>query len=428
MPQTPPPHRQRILIVAENASAEFGGEAILPLKYFTLLAERGREVWLITHARNRAHLEADFPGLAARITYSPDTRLHRLLWRIGRRFPGAIRDHLFGNLMGLVTGLQQRRLARRLLRAQTIDLLHQPIPVSPAAPSLLHGLGVPVVIGPMNGGMNYPPGYADFESRAARLFVRLARPMAGLANRLIPGKRRAAMLLVANRRSAEALPLRHPNVVELVENAVDFDFWPKPRKRKLNTGAFRLVFMGRLVALKGVAQTLEALAQVRATHPEREITLDILGDGEERAALEAQVARLGLAEAVRFHGFLPQRDCARHLQDADALVLAALRECGGAVVLEAMAMGLSVIASDWGGPADYLDSTSGILVSPVPRASFVPRLAKAISRLVDAPELVQDMGAAGAKRARQEFDWQRKIDRIEILYDRAMDGPPRRGR
>ena len=96
--QAAPP---RVLIVADNASARFGGEAILPLKYFTLLARRGRDVHLITHDRNRDALLADFPDLADRMAFSQDTWAHRWLWRIGARLPGAFRDHLIGNLMGL---------------------------------------------------------------------------------------------------------------------------------------------------------------------------------------------------------------------------------------------------------------------------------------------------------------------------------------
>ncbi|MCW1931874.1 glycosyltransferase family 4 protein [Pararhodobacter zhoushanensis] len=409
------PSQPRVLIVADNASARFGGEAILPLKYFTLLARRGRDVRLITHERNRAGLEELAPDLADRITYSPDTALHRWLWRIGARFPGAIRDHLFGNLMGLATGVQQRRLARGLITAGQVDLVHQPIPVSPAAPSLLHGLGVPVVIGPMNGGMSYPPGYEDFEGRASRLFVGVGRPLAGLVNRLIPGKRRAALLLVANQRTAKALPVSGPPVVELVENAVDFSLWPQPVDAPRDEGPLRLVFMGRLIRLKALDSVLTALVQTA-----RPVTLAVLGDGPERAALEAQTRALGLTGRVTFHGFLPQTACAAHLAGADALILPSLRECGGAVVLEAMAMGRAVIASDWGGPADYLDPTCGILVPPAPREGFAQRLTMAIDILAADPAQARAMGQAGAAKVRSDYDWQKKIDTIEALYTRAL--------
>jgi glycosyltransferase involved in cell wall biosynthesis len=422
MPSTPATAAPRVLIVADNASATFGGEAILPLKYFTLLARRGRDVRLITHERNRDALLASFPDLAERIVFSRDTAAHRWLWKIGARFPGAIRDHLFGNVMGFVTGWQQRELARQAIREQGADVVHQPIPVSPAAPSLLHGLGVPVVIGPMNGGMSYPPGYEEYEGRASRLFIAIGRPMAGVINRLIPGKRRAALLLVANRRTARALPLRHDRVVELTENGVDFTLWPGAGPRSLNTGPFKLVFMGRLVALKGLTQTLEALALARAALPNRDISLDILGDGPEMIGLKAQAERLGLTSVVRFLGFLPQTECAHCLAQADALILASLRECGGAVVLEAMAMGLPVIAGAWGGPADYLDDTCGILVPPCPRADFIPALSAAVVSLARNPERARALGAAGAVRARAEFDWQRKIDSMEAHYRSVAGG------
>ncbi len=412
MPETPTP---RVLIVGDNASARFGGEAILPLKYFTLLARRGRDVRLITHERNRDELQTFAPELADRITYSPDTAVHRGLWRNGARFPGAIRDHFFGNLMGLVTGWQQRRLAKAAIRAGQVDLVHQPIPVSPAAPSLLFGLGVPVVIGPMNGGMTWPPGYADFHGRAARLFYGIGRPLAGLVNRLIPGKRRAALLLVANERTRKALPVSGPPVVELVENAVDFALWPDPGPRPAPEGPLRLVFMGRLVDWKALDIALTALTLTR--HP---VTLDILGDGPQRAALESQVQASGLGARVTFHGFLPQTAGARHFARADTLILPSLRECGGAVVLEAMAMGLAVIASDWGGPAEYLDPDCGLLVAPAPRAGFAERLAAAIDTLAADPARARAMGANGAAKARRLYDWQGKIDRIETLYRRAL--------
>jgi glycosyltransferase involved in cell wall biosynthesis len=101
-----------------------------------------------------------------------------------------------------------------------------------------------------------------------------------------------------------------------------------------------------------------------------------------------------------------------------------LFECGGAVVLEAMAAGLPVIATAWGGPLDYLDDSCGVLVSPDSRAALVSGFAEAIVRLARSASLRDQMGQAGYERVRQHFDWQRKIDRMLELYSSVSQNEP----
>lgn len=404
----------KIAIAAENASARLGGEAILPLKYAQLLHARGHQVRMLTHERNRAALAADAPEIAALTGFIADTWLHRLIFRAGQRLTAILRENLFGNLLVLLTALEMRRRLRVLVAQGAVDLVHQPIPVSPTAPSLLHSLGVPVVIGPMNGGMDYPPGYRRHQSALGRALLRLGRGLARGINRAIPGKPRAAALLVANARTRAALPVAHRRIFELVENGVDFAIWQAPEAPARAQG-FRLVYIGRLVDWKAVDVTLAAIAAARTARPDLEITLDIIGDGPERARLE------GLAgDGVRFLGFLPQTACRDHLLAGHALILNSLRECGGAVVLEAMALGRPVIASDWGGPADYVTPDTGILVHPAPAESFSARLAEAIVTVAASPARAEAMGQAGFARAHAVFDWQSKIDRIEQIYAEAL--------
>jgi glycosyltransferase involved in cell wall biosynthesis len=411
----------KVLIVAQNASSRLGGEAFLPLKYFQLLKQRGYPARLIAHSRNRVNLQETLAPYLADVHFIEDSVWHRGIVKAGRVFPRAVRMAVFGTLLNTVNEIYQVRLIRQLVTQGKVDIIHQPIPVSPKQPSGLHGFGVPVVIGPMNGGMTYPPGYEDHESPIARRFVALARQAAVLANRIIPGKRRAAALIVSNDRTRKALPLRnHPNVIDLVENGVDLSVWQPPVERAVRQqdAPFRLVFMGRLVDWKAVDITLEAVHLARGQGVDA--TLDLLGDGAERPALEARAAALGLGPAVRFLGFRPQAECATILAGSDALILNSLYECGGAVVLEAMGLGLPVIASDWGGPADYIDPGCGALVSPVPRADFAARLAAEIVRLAQDPELCQAMGQAGIAKIRDQFDWEKKMDRMLEIYREAV--------
>ena len=125
---------------------------------------------------------------------------------------------------------------------------------------------------------------------------------------------------------------------------------------------------------------------------------------------------LGLESVVRFSGFLPQQECANRLRQSDVFVMPSLHDCGGAVVLEAMATGLPVVATAWGGPLDYLDESCGILVEPSSRKALVEGFSNAIIRLAESATLREQMGEAGYHRTRRDFDWERKIDRILEVY------------
>ncbi|MDB5329729.1 MAG: family glycosyltransferase [Phycisphaerales bacterium] len=404
----------RVLIVAEHASARFGGEAILPLHYFRVLRKRGVEAWLIVHSRTREELSRLFPGDLGRIHFLPDTKYHRLLYHLGKPLPGQLRHFSVGFLSRLSSQRQAKRVARRLIAEHRIDVVHQPIPVSPKESSLLHGLGVPVVIGPMNGGMRFPPGFAATQGPVTSAFMRVGRMFSGLVNRLMPGKLRAHVLLVANDRTRLALPKAvRGRVITLVENGVDLSLWTAAERDGRPNGPVRFAFTGRLVDWKAVNVLLEAFAKVAEKTAAQ---LDIMGDGPMRSQLQAQAKSLSLDGKVTFHGWVAQADCAARLREADSLVLPSLYECGGAVVLEAMAMGLPVIATDWGGPADYLDATCGILVPPKSRGQFVEDLAAAMLKLASSPQLRAEMGRAGRRRVEQTFDWERKADRILEIY------------
>lgn len=448
----------RVLIVAEHASMQFGGEAALPLHYFRILRQRGIEAWLIVHDRTRDELKSSFPSDFDRIHFVPDTFWHRFLSRYSQFLPPKLSYFTFGLILRLMNQLIQRRIIKQIMREQQLDVIHQPIPVSPKEPSMIFDFGVPVVIGPMNGGMDYPPAFRRMQSRFVGLMLGISSLFVSSLNALIPGKRKATTLLVANPRTKNALPTGiRGKVIELVENGVDLSIWkPKPQiqSSELENSVEetktqhseqtpqqppKFVFVGRLVGWKAVDLLLLAFQRVVEQVPAE---LELIGDGSERAVLEEQAKALGLIkplsqnpeavtqesgsepqekDAVRFSGWLSQVDCAQRLNKADALVLPSLFECGGAVVLEAMAIGLPVIATNWGGPADYLDESCGILVDPASRDSFINGLAAAMIKMAQHPELRQAMGRAGRERVRDYFDWEVKVDTMLEIYQEAIE-------
>jgi glycosyltransferase involved in cell wall biosynthesis len=400
----------RICVVAEHASTRFGGEAILPVHYFRLLRSRGIESWLVVHSRTRSEVIELFPRDLDRILFVPDLWIQKLFFYLSGYLPRRLSEATLGLFNQLITQFRQRAIVRRLIRDHRIDVVHQPIPVAPRFPSVLFGLGVPVVIGPLNGGMEYPPAFRRAESWISRALLAFARLFADAGNTLLPGKKQADVVLVANERTRLALPSGvRGRVIELVENGIDFGVWRNPSGSAESTVP-RFVFIGRLVDWKAVDVAIRALGKVPFAE------LDVIGDGPMLETWRSLAAELGVKERVHFIGWLPQQECAARLRDSVALVLPSLYECGGAVVLEAMAMGKPVIATCWGGPADYLDASCGMLVEPESYAGLVAGFAEAMRKMIDLPELAKSMSAAGRERAVRDFDWQRKIDRVIGIY------------
>jgi glycosyltransferase involved in cell wall biosynthesis len=403
----------RVLIVSENATDLFGGEAILPLHYFRLLRARNMETWLITHERVKNRLVEIMPEEMERVCFIPDTVLHIYLHKIGQLLPHRISAITTGAVLHLITQIYQYSLVRKTIKAKHINVVHEPTPVSPKQPSVLFGLGVPVVIGPLNGGMNFPKAFSYMQKKYENMMYSVVRLLSNILNILIPGKLFADVILVANKRTHDALPLFcKGEVKQIVENGVDLTLW-QPVQKNPNPKDVKLIFFGRLVDWKCVEYLIKALAQVQT---DCKISLDIVGDGDKRAELEALVGQLNCTEQVLFHGWVAQKDCPKLLADADVLVLPSVRECGGAVVLEAMAMQLPVIAVNWGGPADYVTDETGILIEPYSIDGFTKQLTIAIEQLASNSELRHKMGVAGRKRVLDQFDWNKKIDLIITTY------------
>lgn len=415
----------RVLLVAEHASAKFGGEAILPLHYYRILRARKVPVWLLVHERTCLELSGLFPNDGAHLLFVPDTWLHKTLCRVSQWLPASLSAFTTGFAMRVATQLAQRKRIKEIVLTKGITVIHQPMPVSPKEPSLIYGFGVPVVIGPMNGGMDYPPSFSYMRGRFGRVALAVGRASAGVMNKLIPGKRRAAHLLVANERTKLALPssvVASTTCSVLVENGVDLSLWQDAHVENIGERSGQVthyVFMGRLVDWKAVDILLEAFAKAAKNSS---ISLEIIGDGIDRQGLEEFAKGLKILGdpkelgKAHFTGWLSQSECALHIKSADVLILPSLMECGGAVVLEAMAMSLPVIATKWGGPVDYLDDSCGILIAPTSRNALVSGLEAAMRDLSYDPAKRLRMGLAARERVVRYFDWEIKVDQMMDVY------------
>jgi glycosyltransferase involved in cell wall biosynthesis len=146
------------------------------------------------------------------------------------------------------------------------------------------------------------------------------------------------------------------------------------------------------------------------------VVLEIFGDGPERPRLEALVREHRIASGVHFAGWVEQADLQERLHRAHVLGFPSIREFGGAVVLEAMALGLAPVVVDYGGPAELATNGAGIRVPLGPREQIVAGFRDQLEQLAGNPLRVADLGARARARARDKFSWDAKAAQVVEVY------------
>jgi len=160
---------------------------------------------------------------------------------------------------------------------------------------------------------------------------------------------------------------------------------------------------------KGLTDLVRATALVRGQHPD--VRTVLWGEGPLRSKLEVLIQNLGLDHIVQLSGHAP--DAEKALSTVDAFILPSLSESCSNSLMEAMAMGLPVIASHTGGnPELVLDGSSGLLVRPGDPAD----LARAMAHLMENPAVAARLAGQAAQRARAEFSLRGMVAEIEALY------------
>ncbi len=188
----------------------------------------------------------------------------------------------------------------------------------------------------------------------------------------------------------------------------------------IDGGAFVMMTASRLATWKRVDQAVRALPRVRAWAPNA--MLLVVGDGEERARLEALARSIGVSDVVRFAGAVPQREVARYMHAADVFLAVADLSNVGNPLLEAMTCGMCIVAVDAGDTRKLIvDDLTGRLVDSSQRSGFVKpleeRLADLLVALASGDVMRARLGEAAASYAREHFrTWeQRMADEVEAV-------------
>lgn len=409
----------KLIVLSENVSVRMGGESLTPYYYIRHLFRLGVDVQIVTHARVREEIEelyADDKETLSRFHFIPYSSEQRWFWRVYNVLPSTLTGQ--GLLSSQVSHLLSMRKAKGILKdlvEQGYDFIWQPIPISPRFLSPRFNLGVPEVLGPLAGGMFFPPGFKFMESRFVEIRQTIGRAIASPVHYLFPGKLMAEALIVANERAKQALPtgVKGPVYTGITDGGVDFDEWSP--KEVQHARPVRFVFAGRFVPLKGVHYLVQAFIGVM---DQVDAVLELVGDGEMRPQIEAMVHRAKAESRVVFHGWQSRSGTRDLVCASDVFVLPSVHDCGGHVILEAMAVGKPIITVNWGGPGEYVTNECGILIDPGTPDTLVADLGEAILRMAGDQELRQRMGSAGLQRVRTGcYDWESKTKKILEIFE-----------
>lgn len=233
------------------------------------------------------------------------------------------------------------------------------------------------------------------------------------------------VIAVSQQLAGEVLKLGQPRFpVRVVRNGVDMQVFRPRADKQLVRGTLGLprngigiCMVGRLVIEKGIGELLTAFGDLVAEYEGTDVWLTIVGDGPARRLTEDWVRGQGLEHRVFLAGARPHAEIADWIGACDILVLPTYREGLPNVVLEAMACGLPVVATEVGGIPEAVGPGTAILVPP----RQAPRLASALGSLISSSSLRESLGSAGLERVREKFSWERSAEELEHIYEEVVD-------
>ena len=394
---------KKLVLVTPNISEQMGGEAIKAFQFLRHLHESGVEVSVITHRRSAEVFARNFGSLEVFVV--EDSLLQRLIW-----WSVVLRP-----LISSVFFFGARRHVRAICQDFPDAIFHYLCPVSPIL------LRFPVrsannVLGPLTGNIYYPPAFRSMEplkDRFRRIFHYVAQRLLGALAR---DKRLFRRVLVSGgARTRDSLVwagCHRDSMLDVVDSGVSaqFDAHPLIHHDGMN---LRFMTSGRLVPHKGVQLSIEALRYV--TQP---VQFDVYGDGYYGNGLRDLAVKYGVADKVRFLGWLKSHDALiGQMAHYRGYLVPSLAEANGIVVQEAMMAGLPVVCLKWGGPAMLADENSAILIDPQSRDQVVREIAAALDRLAIDPDHANFLAKNARETAERRYRWYSVIEEWRQAYD-----------
>ena len=155
------------------------------------------------------------------------------------------------------------------------------------------------------------------------------------------------------------------------------------------------------------------------------LTIEIIGDGPQLPELRALVEREGIADAVQFSGWVEHAAIQDRLAEKNILIFPSIREFGGGVALEAMAVGVVPVVPNYGGLGELVSDDTGFRIAIGSREQIIDRFRDVLTCLCDDPRVIDEKSSAAYARAHQQFTWSAKAQQTLAVYQWLRGRAPR---
>ncbi|WP_299964513.1 glycosyltransferase family 4 protein [uncultured Roseobacter sp.] len=418
--------RPRVLVIAEAANPEWTSVPLVGWSLARALSEVA-DVHIVTQIRNREAFVRAGLVEGADFTAIDTEPLMRPLWRLSNmlRMGQGKGWTLNTAISALAYPYFEHKVWQHFgadIRSGAYDIVHRVTPLSPTAQSRIaprvKAAGVPFILGPLNGGVPWPAGF-DSERRREREWLSYIRGIYKLMPQRARTLRCASAILVGSRHTQGEVPTPHRDkTVYVPENAIDPGRFNLQAKQNAD-GPLRACFIGRMVPYKGPDMLLEAAIPLLR---DGRMLLDMIGDGPLANGLKERVKKDGVDAAVTFHGLLPHQDVQSVATDSHILAFPSIREFGGGVVLEAMALGVVPVIVDYAGPGELVTDATGYKIPIGTRHEIVMALRAQLETLTRDRSGLAPRAKAARTAVQQSFTWSAKAQQVARVYDWVLNG------
>lgn len=418
--------RLRVLLLGPDCNPETVSIPLVTYCHAAALAELHEVTLVVRSSRERIIRRANAPFRAIEAVRTP--LLDRIFdWGFRRIFKSNYDSQTltaFRYPFSIGFEWAAWRQLRHRIFAGEFDVVLRLVPMSPVLPSpfafFLRKGPIPFVIGPLNGGLPWPPGFRQLDSQ--RQWISGMRDIYRFAPFARSTYRNAAAIIAASSQTCAEFAAYSDKLFCVPEPGISRSLCSRDSRSVQPSDKLEFLFVGGLVPRKACDLALRGAASVLRSGLAR---FTVVGDGPDRNSLEQLTKSLGLEKAVSFCGWLSHAEVLDRMRSADVFLFPTLRDNGAGVVFEALATGAVPVVVDFGGPGDIVNPEVGYKVPLTNESDMISQIEKILAELADNRGLLNRLRQQGMAYALETLTWEAKAKSTTRVLNWVVGRAPR---